>query len=167
MWNNQHLGQFDNASNWFVALNRSANGNNNLPTQSNVNGVLAISNWDNFNFNLETTNVHTAGHTWTGGIMGAGNSPWDPVFFFHHNSVDWIWQQWYDNGGDASYTVSLLANDLDENNHYLWPEDIDPDDINDSKTIGVFLQKINTLDFMITRLITNTGITKCFFINMK
>ena len=139
MWDAQHLGQFDNTSNWFAPLNRHVTSSFPLPTTADVNSVLSISDWDTFNNTLETGSVHVGGHVWTGGTMASGTSPWDPVFFFHHNTVDKVWQEWVDAGGVPSYNVSLLSNSLNGNSNYLWPENIDPDDLHDSKTIGVFL----------------------------
>ena len=38
--------------------------------------------------------LHNLVHVWTGGDMGPGTSPNDPVFFLNHCNVDRIWEAW-------------------------------------------------------------------------
>lgn len=37
---------------------------------------------------------HNRTHTWVGGDMGAGGSPYDPIFWLHHCNVDRLWAEW-------------------------------------------------------------------------
>jgi tyrosinase len=45
-------------------------------------------------FRRSMENPHNTVHTNIGGDMGAGTSPNDPVFFFHHANCDRAWAEW-------------------------------------------------------------------------
>lgn len=78
-----------------------------LPTQANIDQVLAVTPYDNAPWNefsdqsfrneLEGwrgPNLHNRGHLWVDGSMFPMTSPNDPVFFIHHCMVDKIWYEW-------------------------------------------------------------------------
>jgi tyrosinase len=64
-----------------------------LPSQADVQAVLALSDFLDFQSQLEE--IHNNIHVWVGGTMG--EIPWaayDPVFFAHHAMIDRIWRLW-------------------------------------------------------------------------
>ena len=46
-----------------------------------------------FSNNLRT-DPHNTAHWWIGGVLGAPNSPLDPLFWCHHCMVDYCWYDW-------------------------------------------------------------------------
>lgn len=78
-----------------------------LPTQDEIEEVLAITPYDSAPWNAGSTpsfrnqlegfrgpNLHNRGHGWVGGSMLPMTSPNDPVFFMHHCMVDKVWHEW-------------------------------------------------------------------------
>lgn len=78
-----------------------------LPTQQEIDGVLAITPYDVSPWNASSSpsfrnelegwvgpNLHNRGHGWIGGSMLPMTSPNDPVFFMHHCMVDKLWHEW-------------------------------------------------------------------------
>lgn len=78
-----------------------------LPTQQEINTVLAVTPYDVFPWNIGSDpsfrnqlegfrgpNLHNRGHGWVGGSMLPMTSPNDPVFFMHHCMVDKLWYEW-------------------------------------------------------------------------
>ena len=78
-----------------------------LPTQDEIDGVLAITPYDSSPWNTASSpsfrnqlegfdgpNLHNRGHGWVGGSMLPMTSPNDPVFFMHHCMVDKLWHDW-------------------------------------------------------------------------
>jgi tyrosinase len=63
-----------------------------LPTQDQVNAVLARSPFTPFQRHLEA--LHGTVHNAIGGDMGGPASPTDPVFFLHHANIDRLWSLW-------------------------------------------------------------------------
>jgi tyrosinase len=64
-----------------------------LPSQADVQAVLGLSDFLDFQSQLEE--IHNRVHVWVGGTMG--EIPWaayDPVFFAHHVMIDRIWRLW-------------------------------------------------------------------------
>jgi tyrosinase len=64
-----------------------------LPSQQDVQAVLALSDFLDFQSQLEE--IHNKIHLWVGGTMG--EIPWaayDPIFFAHHAMIDRIWRLW-------------------------------------------------------------------------
>lgn len=138
LWGNDWLGPFNTA--W--SLNRSPSSSQTLPTQSDINNALTESNFFPFSrWEVESSALHVRGHTWTGGIMTSGNSPKDPVFFFHHNMIDKIWADWYEIHGDPSADY-YIKTDMPR-----FPN-VDPDDIVDPRSLGIFYaeDQLATLD---------------------
>jgi len=78
-----------------------------LPTQGEINSVLAVTPYDGFPWNTNSDpsfrnelegfrgpNLHNRGHVWVSGSMLPMTSPNDPVFFMHHCMVDKVWHEW-------------------------------------------------------------------------
>ena len=68
-------------------------GQGSLPTQADVQAVLALPDFLDFQGQLEQ--LHNAVHVWVGGTMG--EIPWaayDPIFFAHHCMIDRLWRLW-------------------------------------------------------------------------
>ncbi|SDH31757.1 tyrosinase family protein [Nitrosomonas sp. Nm132] len=83
------------------------NGLPTLPTQAEINQVIAVTPYDVPPWNMNSNpsfrnqlegwvgpNLHNRGHVWVGGSMLPMTSPNDPVFFMHHCMVDKIWHEW-------------------------------------------------------------------------
>lgn len=138
LWAQNFLGQFD--SDW--NLNRSLGGGQ-LPANSDVNSLQSISNWLDYSNTFERGVVHVGAHVWTGGIMSGGASPRDPVFYLHHGMVDKLWQDWVEaNGITSSSDIYLIASLPRYDGTYVFDGVtlplVNPDDIVDSKSLGVF-----------------------------
>lgn len=64
-----------------------------LPTQADVDLVMAAANFDDFT--LALADLHNAVHVWIGGEMGDQRfAGWDPLFWVHHTMVDRVWAMW-------------------------------------------------------------------------
>jgi tyrosinase len=64
-----------------------------LPTLAQVNAVLALTDFIDFQSQLE--DIHNGVHVWVGGTMGSiGTSAYDPIFWAHHAMIDRIWRLW-------------------------------------------------------------------------
>jgi len=83
------------------------NGLPTLPTQAEINQVMAVTPYDVSPWNMNSNpsfrnqlegwigpNLHNRGHVWVGGSMLPMTSPNDPVFFMNHCMVDKIWHEW-------------------------------------------------------------------------
>ncbi len=79
----------------------------NLPTQAEINQVLAVTPYDVAPWNTSSNpsfrnqlegwigpNLHNRGHVWVGGSMLPMTSPNDPVFYMNHCMVDKVWHDW-------------------------------------------------------------------------
>lgn len=124
LWTNAWLGGFDAA--W--GLSRMFHSNQIFPSAAAVNLSLSQSNFQTFSQTTENGSIHTNGHIYTGGTMTTSGSPKDPTFYFHHNMVDKIWQDWEEIHGNSAYTKTSLPGFTSVN----------PNAIVDSRTIGVF-----------------------------
>jgi tyrosinase len=79
----------------------------NLPTQSDVEGVIGIDDWTDFNFELEK--IHDNVHGWVSGDMGqVATSAYDPVFWSHHCMIDRIWWLYQVRNGNGNIPDNLL-----------------------------------------------------------
>ncbi len=139
MWNHSFLGQFVSA----FGISRPFSNGVNLPTQSEINNVQAITNWDNYVSTLENGSVHVGGHVWIGGTMASGNSPADPVFYMHHGMIDKLWQDWVVANNITPSSNLYIKTDMPRYdgtysfNGQVLPS-VNPDDIVDSRDLGVF-----------------------------
>ncbi len=65
-----------------------------LPDQTAVDKVLAISDYYEFERTLEEQ-LHDVVHGWVGGDMGViATAAYDPIFWAHHAMVDRLWSLW-------------------------------------------------------------------------
>jgi tyrosinase len=82
-----------------------------LPTPADIQAVLALSDFLDFQSQLEE--IHNSIHVWVGGTMG--EIPWaayDPVFFAHHAMIDRIWRLWQIRHPTPHLPSSLLTQAL-------------------------------------------------------
>jgi len=80
---------------------------NQLPTQVDVNDVLAATDWNDFADRLE--NIHDGVHGWVGGDMGfVPTAAFDPIFWSHHAMIDRLWWVWQTKHGNSNISSALL-----------------------------------------------------------
>lgn len=93
----------------------------NLPAQADVERVLALSSFVDFQDQLE--DIHDAIHGWTGGRdpaspnrggdMGSvATAAFDPIFWSHHCMIDRIWYLWQLRHGVTNIPPSYLPRPL-------------------------------------------------------
>lgn len=144
IWEESFMGQFN--TQW--SLNRELGAMARLPNTNDVNRVLALTNFyrststlDSMDFSprVETNVVHTGAHLWLGGVMRAGNSPFDPIFYLHHCFVDRLWQKWQTTYGTTSFTRTSMPryDGVFTFDGTIQPA-INPNDIIDTRSLGVF-----------------------------
>ena len=88
-------------------LRRTFNNAIGTPTQSDVDDVLNVGEYDTDPWDTSSTDsfrnmlegfagpgLHNQVHRFVGGDMSPGTSPNDPVFYLHHCNVDRIWDIW-------------------------------------------------------------------------
>lgn len=126
LWDQSFLGQFDDVNVW-ASLGRTLSAPPALPTQTDVDNVQVLSDFNQYRQDLES--IHNDPHCWVGGIMcQLANSPLDPVFYLHHAVVDKLWQQWEDENQSSSFQSTSLPR---------YPN-TDPNDITDSRDLNVW-----------------------------
>jgi hypothetical protein len=76
-------------ANWGISRNSTIGP---MPTQTQVNNVMAQTTWNDFRTSLE--GIHNSVHVSVGGHMGTASSPSDPIFWLHHGFIDKIWTDW-------------------------------------------------------------------------
>ncbi len=155
LWDQNFLGQFNLDWN----LSRSL-GSSSLPTPSDVNSVQAITNWANYYSSLENGIVHVGAHIWVSGIMSGGASPRDPVFYLHHGMVDKLWQEWVEANNITTASNIYIKTSLPRyDGTYVFNGQtlplVNPDDIVDSKSLGVFFAE-NQLAELVSYTVNNT-----------
>lgn len=119
---------------------------NSLPSFTSYNTALAQSVFlPNFSSDLESNN-HNGPHVWTGGTMGGGFSPRDPIFFSHHSMVDKIWQDWEDQtaGIQSVFPTSPFAVPIYRTAD-AWIDNLDANSCADSRTIPFRYTNVNPL----------------------
>ena len=80
---------------------------NQLPTQRDVDDVLAATDWNDFANRLE--NIHDGVHGWVGGDMGfVPTAAFDPIFWSHHAMIDRLWWIWQTKHGNSNISSALL-----------------------------------------------------------
>ncbi|MCB0713948.1 MAG: tyrosinase family protein [Ignavibacteriae bacterium] len=135
LWDNDFLGQFNSA--W--SLGRSLGSTGSLPSSTNVATVQSITNWQSYVASVENGIVHSGGHIWVNGIMAAGNSPLDPVFYLHHGMLDKLWQDWEEaNQASTFVKTSMPRYDGTYSFNGTTLPSVNPNDIVDAKSLGVF-----------------------------
>lgn len=135
LWDNNFMGQFNLAWN----LNRNPGAAGALPTPAILENSLSITNFLLFSDAIERGPIHEGAHRWTGGVMMGPPSPRDPIFYLHHTFVDKVWHGWEEiNQSSAFLSTSMLRYDGTYSfNGELLPL-INPNDIVDSRSLGVF-----------------------------
>jgi tyrosinase len=79
---------------WPARTSRRPGRATDLPGQRLVEGILELSNFDDFSLQLETQ-LHNRVHGWVGGTMGmVATAAYDPIFWAHHTMVDRLWSLW-------------------------------------------------------------------------
>lgn len=64
-----------------------------LPTDADVQQVLALTQYEDFSSQLQ--DIHDNVHGWVGGDMGViPTAAFDPIFWAHHGMIDRIWYLW-------------------------------------------------------------------------
>jgi tyrosinase len=82
-----------------------------LPTLATVNRILALSDFLDFQTQLE--DVHNGVHVWVGGTMSSiATSAYDPIFWAHHAMIDRIWRLWQLRHPGSRPPASLLDSAL-------------------------------------------------------
>jgi tyrosinase len=65
-----------------------------LPDQATVDGIIELSDFNDFSLQLEQQ-LHNQVHGWVGGTMGViATAAYDPIFWAHHTMVDRLWALW-------------------------------------------------------------------------
>jgi tyrosinase len=78
-----------------------------LPTEQQVEAVLALTDFRDFSNQLQ--DIHDGVHGWTGGDMGSiATSAYDPVFWAHHAMIDRLWYLWQLRHGVNNIPVEYL-----------------------------------------------------------
>jgi len=84
-----------------------------LPTQADIDQVLAYSDIQSFTANLE--DWHGQVHMWVGGHMSdIPFAAYDPIFWAHHAMIDRIWRIWQLRYPDAASLPATLDSEVME-----------------------------------------------------
>jgi tyrosinase len=76
-----------------IITTRQRNKRLNRPTKEDIDRILKISNFDEFEYQVES--VHDQIHGFVGGSMSMVNqAAFDPIFWAHHSMIDRIWYVW-------------------------------------------------------------------------
>ena len=150
LWDQNFLGQFDDANVWANLGRRVTAPASDLPDANDVAFVQGQNDWFNYTWQLEggfqgATMVHPGGHIWVGGTMSEGDSPRDPVFYFHHNMIDKLWQEWEEQNHLSTFQLNALPR---------YPN-VDPNNLVDSRSLGVFYAE-NQLAELDNYIVSNT-----------
>lgn len=83
----------DNTSSLFSPRTRTTMAGNAATTTATLDVIFSDTNFFTFSNQLEGT-PHNTVHTWINGTLAQGNSPLDPLFWCHHNMIDYCWYKW-------------------------------------------------------------------------
>ncbi|MDQ6864402.1 MAG: tyrosinase family protein [Thermoproteota archaeon] len=87
---------------------RSTGDPSELPTSQDVDRVMQLSDFGDFNDELE--NIHDQIHVWTGGSMQqVAIAAFDPIFYSHHCMIDRIWWLWQLENGNSGMPPEMLS----------------------------------------------------------
>lgn len=79
---------------WPAHTSRNPGAPSRLPSAEKVEGILELSDFNDFSLKLEEQ-LHNAVHGWVGGTMGViATAAYDPIFWAHHTMVDRLWALW-------------------------------------------------------------------------
>lgn len=99
-----------------------------LPSKATIDGILALTNFEDFSNQLQ--NQHDGVHGWTGGDMGSiASSAFDPIFWSHHCMIDRLWYLWQLRHGVDNIPPSYL-------NRTLAPWALTVKDVLDTRRLG-------------------------------
>ena len=102
-----------------VTVSRAPQPPSELPTQSRIDGILALTTYSAFTSDLENR-PHNRVHMWVNGTMSSiPTAPADPLFWMHHAMIDRIWASWQSRPANLGKNPTLSGMDaiLDP-----WPE---------------------------------------------
>lgn len=86
---------------------RDPGGPGELPTQIDVEDVLATSDFLELTQRLES--LHDIVHGWVGGDMGiVAYAAYDPIFWAHHCMIDRVWRMWQSQNSIARIPPGML-----------------------------------------------------------
>ena len=78
-----------------------------LPTREDIDRLLTLSDFGDFNDELE--DIHDRMHVWVGGSMAqVATAAFDPIFYSHHAMIDRIWWIWQLENGNSGMPPNLL-----------------------------------------------------------
>lgn len=124
-----------NSSNGWWDLGRYFGSQNrgSIPTPQLVNTTQNITTFSTYTRRNETR-LHNPVHVWVGSTMNnVPSAPQDPIFFLHHAMVDKLFQNWTEannvSSGDNLYVRNPMSAPY---------ANLDPDDVLDSRDLGVF-----------------------------
>ncbi|MEV6841620.1 tyrosinase family protein [Streptomyces sp. NPDC051133] len=119
-------------------------GGEELPTQADVDSVLAAATYDAPPWNSESegfrnslegwrgANLHNRVHVWVGGNMATGASPNDPVFWLHHCFIDKLWADWQSMHPESGYLPDTATPNVVSLRDPMKPwNDVTPQDVLD------------------------------------
>ena len=95
-WNQNpdiHPAFLDTSSPLFLARNNTSMAGVSAIGTAELDTIFGDTNFFTFGQQIEGT-PHNTVHSHTGGIMGSGGSPLDPIFWAHHCMVDYCWVKW-------------------------------------------------------------------------
>jgi len=95
-WNQDpdiHPAFLDASSALFSARTRTSVSGHSSFSTSTLDTIFGDTNFFTFGNQIEGT-PHNSGHTWIGGTFGGFGSANDPIFYAHHNMVDYCWAKW-------------------------------------------------------------------------
>lgn len=135
LWDQNFMGQFD--ADWGLGRNVGASGP--LPTPQTIIDVQANIDFLLYSNDMERGDTHTGGHRFAGGVMRTSRSPRDPVFYLHHTYIDKLWHDWEVANQNSSFIIqSMIRYDGTYNFDGTTLPLVNPNDIVDSKSLGVF-----------------------------
>ncbi len=111
-WNQDpvlHTALTDPASPLFMARTNTTVAGNPAFSTSNLDTIFSDSNFFTFSTQLEGS-PHNTGHTAIGGTMGSTGSAGDPLFWTHHNMIDYCWYKWNTDLGNNTTNDAAWAN---------------------------------------------------------
>jgi len=80
-----------------------------LPKQSRITGILALTTYTAFTTDLEAR-PHNRVHMWLNGTMSSlSTAPADPLFWMHHAMIDRIWSLWQAKPANAGKMSNLAG----------------------------------------------------------
>ena len=78
-----------------------------LPTKQQIDSILDISDFEDFE--VELADIHDYIHGWVGGTMSnVGLASYDPIFYAHHCMIDRIWYLWQLKHGESAGMEQML-----------------------------------------------------------